>query len=836
MPYNTLTLKENVLTTGGDNPLLEQLLHAINHSTEIDIAVSFIQSSGLQLLLPAIEEAIERSKNNATDLRIRLLTSDYLGITDPIALRSLMAITSNNTQVKIFEAKETGFHMKSFIFVRTDKEHTFYNGSAFIGSNNISRAALTNAHEWCLRFDHKEPKHSFEAQQFQLIRHEFHKIFDHDNSTTLSDGWIDQYIERRQQSLPLNLVTPVGIEEDEVYAPNCVQIEALEALLTSRAQGNTRGLVVLGTGMGKTWLSAFDAMQINARRVLFVAHREEILTQALNTYTKLWPNRSAGYFNRTEKSADKELLFASVQTLGKERHLQQFARQHFDYIVIDEFHHASANTYLNILNYFEPTFLLGLTATPERTDQTNILSLCNNNLVFERNLVHGINDGILVPFHYYGIWDDTLNYQAIPWRNGKFDPTSLDAEFATTKRAHHIFKHWLKHQQSRTLAFCVSVAHAEYMTQQFNHYFSAQGFKAVAVHSQSKIRRNEALSLLDTGAIQVLFCVDLFNEGTDLPSIDTILMIRPTQSNIIFLQQLGRGLRTSPNKSHVVVLDFLGNHRSFLKRSDLFQLPDSASKNAVLDQDSSSETPINNQQVQENPAQYSSPVTLGKGCHVNIAPQVIEFWQELKKRFKHTAMDEYQLLEAHLGHRPAASEFFHAGYELTKVNKQHGSWFKLVAHFSDDPALTDVIEKYDTFLFKHIQMTSMTKCFKPILLEAFLELDGFNHPPTLAELAHKSWHILKTYPTLFAHELSAKYQDISPSEASWLRYWKINPIKALTNKTKNSPTSAFSIIEERFVANIEISKQDSALLHRLAKELLDYRLAKYIKSHYSEQP
>ncbi|CAM2830480.1 DEAD/DEAH box helicase family protein [Vibrio rarus] len=822
MPNHSLTLKNNVLTTGGQDRLLEQLLFAINHATEIDIAVSFIQNSGLQLLLPAIEEAIERANDSANSLHIRLLTSDYLGITDPIALRSLMAIASPNTQVRVFATKETGFHMKSFIFVRSDKENTFYSGSAFVGSNNISRAALTHAHEWCLRFDHKEPKHSFEAQQFQLIRQEFHKIFHHQNAIPLSDSWIDQYIAQRQPTLALNLVSDMGLEADEVYVPNSVQIEALQALATTREQGNSRGLVVLGTGMGKTWLSAFDAMQMKAKKVLFVAHREEILTQALNTYTKLWPNRCAGYFNRTEKSADKELLFASVQTLGKQRHLQQFDQQHFDYIVIDEFHHASASTYQNILNYFAPKFLLGLTATPERTDQADILSLCNNNLIFERNLVHGINDGLLVPFHYYGIWDDTLDYQAIPWRNGKFDPSSLEAKFATTKRAHHIFKHWLEHQQSRTLAFCVSITHADYMAQQFNHYFSNHGFKAVAVHSQSHLRRNEALAQLNRGAIQVLFCVDLFNEGTDLPAIDTILMIRPTQSNIIFLQQLGRGLRVSADKSHLVVLDFLGNHHSFLKRSDLFQLPNAAERNT--------------QQVQDNPAQYSALPTLGKGCYVNIAPQALDFWQGLQQRFQHTAIDEFQLLEARLGHRPTASEFYHGGYQLNKVNKQHGSWFDLVAHFSDDPSLNQCIKTYQGFLLKHVQMTSMSKCFKPILLEAFLELDGFHRPPTLMALAEKSWHILKTYPTLFANELSDNFQNISPSTTKWISYWKGNPIKAFTNKTKQDAISAFSIKDDCFVANLDIATQDIALLHSLVKELVDYRLAKYIKSHYSDQP
>lgn len=746
MSKQTLILKENLLTTGGDDPLLEQLLHAINHANEIDIAVSFIRDSGLRLLLPALQEAIERSHNNATFLKIRILTSDYLGITDPVALRALMALVSPKVEVKVFETKKHSFHMKSYIFVRSDSESTYYRGSAFIGSNNISKAALTNAHEWCLRFDYKAPAQSFEARQFRNIRSEYDKIFSHSNGISLSDEWIDHYITRRENAPTLSLISPFDNEVEETYAPNSVQIEALDALSTTRQLGNKKGLVVLGTGMGKTWLSAFDAMQCKAQRVLFVAHREEILTQALNTYTKLWPKKSCGYFNSIEKSVDKQMVFASVQTLGKEKHLSSFTQDHFDYIVIDEFHHASASTYLNVLNYFQPKFLLGLTATPDRTDQADILSLCNNNLVFEKNLVHGIDSGILVPFHYFGIWDDTLDYQEIPWRNGKFDPSSLDAAFATNKRAQHIFTHWEKHQQSRTLAFCTSVSHADYMAEQFNAKYSNQGYKALSVHSKSKVRRNEALQQLSDGDIQVLFSVDLFNEGTDLPSIDTILMIRPTQSNIIFLQQLGRGLRLAPNKSHVVVLDFLGNHQSFLSRMDLFKTPEGNVED----------------QVRENKGRYDSKPSIAKGCYVNFDPEVISFWSELNSRFKHTSNEEFQLLESRLGHRPTATEFFHANYDHNKVRKQHESWFGLVALHIEEQHVIDIIHKFNTFLLNAVQMTSMTKCFKPILLEAFIELDGFNKPPALETLAERSWYILKSYPALFTNELSEKINCCHP--------------------------------------------------------------------------
>ncbi len=439
MPHQPLVLEHDLLTIGDGDPLLPQLLHAINHATEIEIAVSFIQPSGLDLILPAVIEALERQEIQGYPLKLRILTSDYLHITNPIALRSLVALNGLNVEVKIFETHNHSFHMKSYIFVRTNKNNTFFQGSAFIGSNNISKAALTSAHEWCIRYDYQEPNTSKEAKQFNIIRDKFNDIFHHPSAAELTDEWIDHYIKIRQKP-KLIAVSDNSVIDDEPFTPNSTQVEALKLLVSTRNEGNKRGLVVLGTGMGKTWLSAFDAKQMNAKRVLFVAHREEILTQAFNTYAKLWPEKTSGYYHGKTKEQHKDMLFASVQTLGRETHLSRFEPTHFDYIVVDEFHHASAKTYRNVIDYFTPKFLLGLTATPERTDQANILSLCHDNLVFERNLVHGIDRKILVPFHYFGIWDEYVNYEEIPWRNGKFDPAALDAQFATQKRAKHIFK------------------------------------------------------------------------------------------------------------------------------------------------------------------------------------------------------------------------------------------------------------------------------------------------------------------------------------------------------------------------------------------------------------
>ncbi|WP_394241105.1 DEAD/DEAH box helicase family protein [Vibrio astriarenae] len=807
MPVQSLTLKDNLLTVGGDDPLLPQLIHAINHATEIEIAVSFIQPSGLDLLLPSIHEAIERRENTDYPLKLRVLTSDYLHITHPIALRALIELEGEHVEVKVFETNNRSFHLKSYIFVRTDATKSFYNGTAYIGSNNISKAALTCAHEWCLRLDYRQPEDSAEAKQFHYIREQFDKLFHHASAVNITDAWINHYIKNRKPP-KLSVVGDASLLDEDEYTPNQAQVEALEALNRTRSAGFTRGLVVMGTGMGKTWLSAFDAKQMNAKRVLFVAHREEILTQALNTFAKLWPEKSAGYYNGKEKSLSKDMLFASVQTIGQLTHLSNFDKSHFDYVIVDEFHHASARTYINVLNYFEPRFLLGLTATPERTDQANILSLCNDNLVYERNLVHGIDDNILVPFHYYGIWDDSVNYQEIPWRNGKFDPSELDAQFATTQRATHIFKHWKEKKQSRTLAFCISKKHADYMAGQFNNTFASLGYKALSVHSESTVLRNEALTMLDNGEIQVLFSVDLFNEGTDLPSIDTVLMLRPTDSNIIFIQQLGRGLRRHEGKKHLVVLDFIGNHRSFLNKQE------------ILGIEKGSDLSEYNGQPVDRPK-------LGKGCFTNIDPEVVNFWQQLTKKLRYSAQEEYEHLTNHLGHRPRAVEFYRKGYDLSKVNKQNGSWLELVASMTDSDNLIAIARSHRDFFLDAIQKMSMTKCFKAILLEAFLELDGFNHPATIKELSHKSWHVLSRYPKLKSRDLPPEVKEATPESKEWIRYWSRNPINALTGGNKTKGKVWFSLSDDRMLANFSVEPELIQDFHDFTKELVDLQLTKY---------
>ncbi len=283
-------------------------------------------------------------------------------------------------------------------------------------------------------------------------------------------------------------------------------------------------MVVMATGLGKTWLAAFDSSRPQFRRVLFVAHREEILRQSLDVFRRVQPDADLGLFYGGEKQPDARIVFAGVQTLAGNLH--RFASDRFDYVVVDEFHHAAARTYRRVIDHFRPAFLLGLTATPNRMDGADLLALCSDNLVYECPLNEGIENGYLSPFRYFGIADD-VDYTPIPWRGGRFDPVALAEAVETQVRAQHALDVWREKGGGRTLAFCVTVSHADFIAE----FLGEHGVSAVAVHSgPTSAPRVESVERLRAGDLEVICTVDVFSEGLDLPEIETVLMLRPTES------------------------------------------------------------------------------------------------------------------------------------------------------------------------------------------------------------------------------------------------------------------------------------------------------------------
>jgi superfamily II DNA or RNA helicase/SOS-response transcriptional repressor LexA len=781
-----VTGSQRRLVTGDRDHFLPHLSEAMSQATEVDLAVAFIKTTGLRLLLPDLQAALESKAGR----KVRVLTSDYLDITDPEALRLLLLLQEQGADVRVFVTGGSSFHLKAYIFARISNSE-LVEGTAFVGSSNISRQALQEGLEWNYRVVYPADHGFLEA------RTRFEEIFSHSRTVALSDAWIESYEKRRVP--PPRSVAPGSHEQEPPPEPTEIQQAALAALHETRQQGFWRGVVVLATGLGKTWLAAFDAAQVNARRVLFVAHREEILAQAAATFVRIRPRARVGYYMGRSRDAEVDVLCASVQTLGRAEHLERFSAQHFDYVVIDEFHHAAAATYRRLLGHFAPAFLLGLTATPDRTDQSDILSLCDDNLVFTRNLFEGIQAKLLSPFHYHGILDESVDYREVPWRNGRFDPEELSNKLATLARARHAIREWRSRAQNRTLAFCVSIRHAEYMASQFQK----AGISSAAVYAGSPLGRAQALEQLRDGQLSVVFSVDLFNEGVDLPGIDTVMMLRPTESKILFLQQLGRGLRLSDEKTHLVILDFIGNHQSFLQKPQaLFGVGSTYKALASFARKAE-----------------QGRLELPDGCYVNYDLKIIEFLKSLDSA---GTQKDYEALRATL------AEFYRSGASVQAMRQQHGSWFDLVESMGDLQEDEARALKALGGLPREVEVTPMTKSFKMVLLEAWLELGGPVTPPTVAALAHRSWDGIHRRPSLLSDlpEAIAKLPD--GLDGRWIRYWRDNPINAWIGGNRATADSAFfRVADDRFSLAQPPSADETEAAEGLLQELTAYRLATY---------
>ena len=546
----------DVMTGGSDRrmQLYYQLIQSLKKADSVDIIVSFLMESGVKMLLEELDNALKRGA------KIRILTGNYLGITQPSALYLLKKKLGSRVDMRFYNEKDRSFHPKSYIF-----HYRGYN-DIYIGSSNISRSALTSGIEWNYRFSSvSDPKN------YEKFYHAFEDLFEHhsiiiDNEELkrYSQNWHRPAVARDLERYDYSHQNEENESEDTkvrlLYEPRGAQIEALCALEDTRAEGAKRALVQAATGVGKTYLAAFDSKSYE--RVLFVAHREEILKQAAASFRNVRNSEDYGFFTGEEKSTDKSVIFASVATLGRSEYLSEkyFAPDYFQYLVIDEFHHAVNEQYQRIVKYFKPQFLLGLTATPERMDGRNIYELCDYNVPYEISLKDAINKGMLVPFHYYGIYDDT-DYSGLHLIRGRYDEKELNETYIGNVHRHDlIYKYYCKYGSKKALGFCCSRAHAEEMAKEF----CERGIPSVAVYSNANgtysEERGKAIKKLKSGEIRVIFSVDMFNEGVDITSVDMVMFLRPTESPIVFLQQLGRGLRRSKGKEYLNVLDFIGNY------------------------------------------------------------------------------------------------------------------------------------------------------------------------------------------------------------------------------------------------------------------------------------
>jgi superfamily II DNA or RNA helicase len=768
---------ESPLISGGEDALHIHLRPLIDRAQSVDLAVSFLMTSGARLVLPHLRDLLERGG------RLRLLTGDYLDVTEPTALR-LMQDLENDRQLYVFQADDIPFHPKAWMFSFADGS-----GALIVGSSNLSRSALTEGIEWNLRYFDRS-----DALPLTAASAAFEMLLARPEVTDLSPDWVDSYEARRIAPLPTQIGEQAEAPED-VPKPHVIQKEALQALAATRAKGYRAGLVVLATGLGKTFLAAFDSQP--AARVLFVAHREEILTQAMAAFRAIRPKARLGRFGGGEKDFDADVLFASVQTLSRAVHLSRFAPTTFDYIVVDEFHHAAATTYRRMIDYFTPQFLLGLTATPDRSDGGDLLGLCEENLVYECDLWFGINRELLSPFKYFGV-PDPVEYAQIPWRSGKFDEAALTEAVATQARAENALDQLAKRGGRKAIGFCVSRRHADFMAE----FSRARGLRAVAVHSgETSAPRASALKALEDGDLDIVYAVDMFNEGVDVPSIDTVLMLRPTESPVIWLQQLGRGLRRSAEKTHLAVIDYIGNHRIFLtKARTLLQI--GAGEGALR---------IALEKLERHELSFPA------GCEVTYELEALDILKSLirQPRDGEELTAFYRDFRDRHGVRPTASEVQHAGFNPGRTG--HAGWLGFVNDMGDLKGDMHSAWTAHKGLLDEIETTRMTRSYKMLSLRGMIEEGQFPGRIAVADLAERVARLARRNPEIKA-DLS---EDPNDTEAVKTLLTKF-PLKLLGETEWFRFGSGF--FETAFGNN------HGAQLSELASELVDWRLLRHFQT------
>jgi superfamily II DNA or RNA helicase/HKD family nuclease/SOS-response transcriptional repressor LexA len=822
------------LTTGPDRPLWSRLADRLPGASEIDLLASFVQTSGLDHVREGLFSAI------AAGARVRLLVGDYLGITSPDALRLLVgwmdssgaAFEARLVELEKLRGRPASFHPKAWRIADSS------GGIVVVGSSNLSRAALVSGVEWNL---------VGETSGSGALDRELIAAFDDlwQQATPLSSDVVERYAARAAPTAEMRRAWDRGAERADGAAtapgeirPRPWQSEALESLARIRGQGYSKALVAVATGLGKTWLAAFDVVAIaktlgRLPRVLVIAHRAEILAQAEATLRSAlaaaaqqagWPAPHTSWFVGDAGDLSGSLVIASIQKLSRPAGLAALdsaasAAEPFDYCVIDEVHHAEAPSYRRVLARLKSTFTLGLTATPERTDGVDVATLFDDILAAQATIGDGIAEGSLVPFRYRGLKDD-VDFERIPWRNGRFDVTELEVALENSARMERLWAEWQATPAGRTLVFCCSRRHAVFA----RDWLKKRGVAAAAVFfGDGGDPRMASLAAFHAGSLEALCVVDLFNEGVDIPLVNRVVMLRPTESKIVFLQQLGRGLRSAAGKTRLEVIDFVGNHRVFASRlMHLFALVPAAGDGAEA----------TNCHAFLKAFLAGTPPALPPGCLVDVDLEAKDLLARLAPQTGSRVVEAYRDLRADLARRPTMTELFHRGYNPRTLPPEFTTWFDFVAAEGDATALeAECLGRFRDW-FVMLATTRMTKSFKMVLLRVLLDNDAVFSGMPIPELAAKCREFL------VAHEFlrrdiadAATGQPVEMSPRKWESSWRKFPISIWMQEQEGR--SWFAIHPDSLRVAFECDERLRGPLESMSGELVDFRLAAHARPRAS---
>ena len=663
--------RPRLLVNDKEHKVLNSIKEELTNCSEFYISVAFITKGGLTPLLQDLKE-LERK-----GIKGKIITTDYLNFTEPEALKKLNELS--NIEIKMYETAETdGFHTKGYIF----KNNEIY--KAIVGSSNLTLNALTINKEWNIGFTSL-----YDGEILKSLIDEFNELWE---KSSFIDDIIVEYenvYNHKKNFRDFNTDIKEIKEETEELVPNSMQNDFLDNLKSLVSYGEDRALLVSATGTGKTYAAAFAVKEFSPKKFLFIVHREQILNQAIKSFKRVFngENDKFGLLSGNSKEYDKDYLFSTVQTMSKDEVYTKFDENEFDFIVIDEVHKAGAFSYKKLLNYFKPKFWLGMTASPDRTDGENIYEIFDYNVPLDIRLQDALEEDLLCPFHYFGISDLTVNGEVL-------DDESDFRFLVSNERVNYLLEksEYYGHTGDRckALVFCSTKKEARELADAFTQRGHPSQFLS---GDDSQEKREEAIYRLTSDdawdPIEYIFTVDIFNEGVDIPEVNQVLLVRPTQSSIIFIQQLGRGLRKFKNKEYVVIIDFIGNYKNN------FLIPIALSGDRTYDKD--------------NIRRY-----LMEGSKVIPGQSSISFDEISKKRiykaidnttFSKIALfkEKYQNLKFRLGRIPYLCDFYENGEfnpELILNHNKYDSYYNFLKKMED--SYEETIEDIDNLSLKFI--------------------------------------------------------------------------------------------------------------------------------------
>lgn len=692
--------------------VLSTIIQELQNCSEFYISVAFVTTSGVATIINTLKQLEDKG------IKGRILVSQYLNFTQPEALKRLLYF--KNIELRIATSENS--HSKGYIF----KSASHYN--LIIGSSNLTASALATNKEWNLKVSALN-----ESALVEKVLGEFESDFK--KGVLVTKKYIADYelIYNKQRIFSEeNISNNLGNDFIEII-PNTMQQEALINLENLRRENKVKALLISATGTGKTYLSAFDAKKFNPKRLLFVVHRLNIANEAMKTFKNIFgKEKSMGLYSGQKRELDKDFLFSTVQTISKQEHLNQFNKELFDYIIIDESHRSGANSYQRLVSYFEPKFLLGMTATPERTDGNDIFSVFDHNIAYEIRLNQAMEEDMLSQFHYYGVTDITINNEVLENTN-QFNLLTAD------ERVNHIIGRTDFYGSDngiiRGLAFCARVDEANELSKMFN----LRGFKTIALSGEnSEEERRDAIDRLESDSISqkldYIFTVDIFNEGVDIPKVNQILMIRPTESAIIFIQQLGRGLRKAEGKGYLTVIDFIGNYKNN------YLIPIALYGDTSYNKDSLRRIISEGSRTIPGASTINFDEITKERIFKSIDSANLRLLSDLKK--------DYQLLKYKLGRTPYMMDFINHGerdpFSFVEYSK---SYFNFIQKVDNDFDLTLTKKSIEFLEFFSKEINNSKRVEESIILKTLIT-EGSIKIPTIKEIISTTYNYYVTDETI----------------------------------------------------------------------------------------